>query len=180
MLELLATGAGPAAAEHEPRPGFLARLFTSQVGRARVRGEEDIARLGLTTTQHAEERYRAARAVPDLVGSTVLRGERFGREVEVTIDPDRYRTRLERVSVPKFHVRSEDGQLRASERSPAELHGALAGLARDRRWEGVEAKGGPEGITVFHRLSGGRSAGTQGYLDDLWLAESLAELLASP
>jgi hypothetical protein len=84
------------------------------------------------------------------------------------------------VAVPELHVRSEGGQLRASERSPAELHAALAGLSRDKRWEGVEVKGGPEGITVFHRLEGGRSAGTQGYLDDLWLAEALAALLAPP
>ena len=117
--------------------------------------------------------------VPDMVGPTILRGERRGRPVEITIEAERYRTRLQGVAVPELNVRSEDGQLRASERSPAELGAALDGLSRDSRWEGVEVKGGPDGITVFRRLSRG-GAETQGYLDDLWLAESIAGLLGAP
>jgi len=141
----------------------------------RERGEADLALLGLATVQHAEERSRAGSRVPDLVGPTIVKGERHGRTVELRIDPDRYRTKVA-VRVPEFHVRSERGHLRASERSPADVHGALEGLSRDARWEGVEVKGGPEGVTVLHRVEG-RSGGTQGYLDDLWLAERLAELL---
>lgn len=177
MVERLAldSGAVPPAAEG----GFFARLFMGSVGRARQRGEEDLARLGLATAQHAEERASVTSRIPDMVGPTILRGERFGRPVEIRIDADRYRTRIEGVAVPELHVRSEDGQLLASERSPVELGAALAGLSPDKRWEGVEVKGGPDGITALHRLSG-CGGETQGYLDDLWLAESIAGLFAAP
>ena len=167
------SGAAPPA-----KQGFFARLLMGQVGRARQRGEEDLARLGLATAQHAEERASATSRIPDMVGPTILRGERLGRPVEIRIDADRYRTRIGDVAVPELHVRSEDGQLLASERSPAELGAALAGLSRDKRWEGVEVKGGPDGITVFHRLPRGGPE-TQGYLDDLWLAEAVAALFAA-
>ena len=183
MLELLAVRGlePPTADESGGKEGFFSKLaglvFSSPISRARVRGEADLALLGLATVQSAEERYRAASDVPELVGPTVVKGERHGRAVELRIDPDRYRTRVD-AAVPEFHVRSERGQLKASERSPAEVHGALAGLTRDSRWEGVEVKGGPDGIAVFHRVEG-RSGGTQGYLDDLWLAERLADLLGS-
>jgi hypothetical protein len=175
MLELLAVRPGAAPARPE---GFFARLMKGPVAAARERGEADLGRLGLATAQHAEERIKSTSRIPEMVGPTVLRGERHGRAVEIRIDADRYRTRLD-AAVPEFHVRSEDGRLAASERSPEEPRAALAGLSRDERWKGVEAKGGPDGITVFHRL-GSRRRGSQGYLDDLWLAEGLADLLGGP
>ena len=67
----------------------------------------------------------------------------------------------------------------ASERSPAAVGAAIGGLSPDKRWRGAEVKGGAEGITVFHRFEGGRSS-EQGWLDDLWLAEDLADRLAQP
>ena len=142
------------------------------------RGEADFVRLGLATVRHAEERYNSTSRVPDMVGPTVVAGERHGRKVELRIDADRYRTKVD-AAVPELHVRSERGELRASEKSPRPVHDALAGLTRDGRWEGLEVKGGPDGITVFHALDN-RRGGTQGYLDDLWLAERLAELFGAP
>ena len=139
--------------------------------------EVDVRRLGLATTQRPAERTRAASRVPDYVGPTIVKGQRHGRSVEIRMDPDRYRVKLGGGPAPEFHVRSENGQLRASERSPAAVREALAGLSRHSRWEGAEAKGGPEGVTVFHKVAPGGWGGPAGayYLDDLWLAERLAE-----
>ena len=179
MLELLSVaGSAPAATEPRPKVGFFARILGGPVAAARRRGEADFARLGLRTERAAEQRTRAASRVPEMVGPTIVRGERHGRAVEIRIDSNRHRTKVA-AAVPELHVRSENGQLRASERSPKAVHDALAGLSPDRRWEGVEAKGGADGITVFHRI-GSRGGETQGYLDDLWLAESLADLLGQP
>jgi hypothetical protein len=86
----------------------------------------------------------------------------------------RYTTTLSG-SVADFHVRSEDGRLIGSERSPEAIRAAVAGLSPDERWHGVEVKGGAEGVTVFHRAKG--KAASQGlWFDDLWLAERLAEI----
>lgn len=182
MVELLAVE----PAEAPARVGLLERLgrllFMSAANRINERTEVDIRRLGLATTQRPEERTRAASRVPDFVGPTIVRGERHGREVEIRMDPERYRVKIGRGAVPEFHVRSENGALRASERSPAWVHEALAGLSRHSRWKGAEAKGGPDGVTVFHRVQPGGWGGPAGayYLDDLWLAERLAEAAPAP
>ena len=179
MLELLAVGGVPAAAPAAPeRGGFFARLFMGSVGRARESGEADFARLGLRTVRHAEQRASATSRVDEMVGPTVVEGERFGRAVSLRIDADRYRTKVE-APVAELHVRSEGGRLLASERSPAAVHEAVAGLSPDERWDGVELKGGADGVTVFRDLRrGGRTQ--QGYLDDLWLAEALAAIAPTP
>ena len=170
MVELLAL---EPAASAEPEPGgFLSRLFRGGLARAAAAGEADLGRLGLAYAQQAEQRASSTSRIPEMVGATVIRGERHGRSVELTLETGRDRTRVG-AAVPEFHVRSEDGRLLASERSPSEVHEALAGLSADRRWEGVEVKGGADGVTVFHHRKGSH-AGTQGYLDDLWLAEGLA------
>lgn len=180
MVDLLAV------AEPPPPPaesgGFLAKLGglvmrTATTG-AYERMNADFARLGLAVEQLPTQRDRAASRVDEYIGPTIAVGERQGRVVELRIDPDRYRIKLA-AAVPELHVRADGGQLKASERSPREVHDAIASLSPDERWEGVEAKGGEDGVTVFHRLSGGRSS-EQGYLDDLWLAEALAGLFARP
>jgi hypothetical protein len=177
MVELLAVAP---AAEPERR-GVLERLgrllFMSAANRINESMEVHIKRLGLATTQRPEERTRAASRVPDYVGPTIVKGERHGRSVEIRMDPERYRVRLGTGAVPEFHVRSENGELRASGRSPAWVHEALAGLLPHARWKGAEAKGGPDGVTVFHKVQPGGWGGPAGayYLDDLWLAERLAD-----
>lgn len=182
MVELLAI----APADEPVRRGLFDRLgrlvFMSAAGRINERTEADLRRLGLETVARPEERRRAGSDVPDFVGPTVVKGERDGRRVEIRMDPDRYRVKLGGAGVLEFHVWSEDGHLRASARSPAAVHEALAGLSAHSRWEGAEAKGGPEGVTVFHRVQPGGwgSPGGAYYLDDLWLAERLAEPAAAP
>jgi hypothetical protein len=179
MVELLAVAPPEEPVRHGPLARLGRLLFMSATDRISESQEVHIKRLGLATTQRPAERTRAASRVPDFVGPTIVKGERHGRSVEIRLDPERYRVRLGSGAVPEFHVRSEDGQLLASERSPAWVHEALAGLSPDRRWEGLEAKGGPDGVTVFHKVDRGGGWGRMGsayYLDDLWLAEQLADV----
>lgn len=172
MMALLAVAEAPPP----PQLGWFARVFMGPTGRARLRRESYFGELGLATTKHAEQRYSSTSHVDEMVGPTIVAGERHGRAVELRIDAKRYRTRVAG-GVPEFHVRSEGGRLLASERSPAPVHEALATLSADDRWDGVEVKGGGEGVTVYRHF--GRLGSTQsGYLDDLWLAEGLAERLA--
>lgn len=173
MMELLAVAEAPPP----PQLGWFSRVFMGPVGRARLRSESYFGRLGLATAKHAEQRYNPTSRVDYMVGPTIVRGKRHGREVEVRIDADRYRTKVAAAAVPEFHVRSDDGRLRASERSPALVHETVGALSQDSRWEGVEVKGGGDGITVFRHF-GRLGSSQQGYLDDLWLAEALAERLA--
>ena len=182
MVELLAL----APAEEQPRRGPLAVLgrlvFMSAADRLNERAEVDLKRLGLQTVQRPAERMRAASRVAEQVGPTIVKGERFGRSVEMRMDPERHRVTLGGTAAPAFHVRAENGQLRASERSPAAVQEALAGLTRHSRWKGAEAKGGPDGVKVFHKVQPGGWGPPGGayYLDDLWLAERLAEVTAAP
>ena len=177
MLELLAVD-GVSAPPAPARGGFFARLFMGSVGRARQSGEADFARLGLRTVRHAEQRASATSRIDDVVGPTIVEGERFGRAASVRIDAERCRTKVE-APVAELHVRSDDGRLLASERSAAAVREALRSLSADDRWNGAEAKGDAGGVTVFRHLDrGGRTQ--QGYLDDLWLAEGLATIAAAP
>jgi hypothetical protein len=181
MVDLLAVSdAPPPAAQDEG--GFLTKVlgvfFRTPTVRAYERMNADLARLGLRVEQLPTQRDRAGSRVDEYIGPTLAEGERHGRAVELRIDPDRYRTRLAG-AVPEFDVRSEDGKLLASRRSPAEVHAVVDSIAPDDRWKGVEVKGGPNGIAVFHRFKGGRPS-EQGYLDDLWLAETIAARLAQP
>ena len=108
-------------------------------------------------------------------GETVMKGERYGRKVEMEIGSNRYRIRLA-AAARNFHVRSEGGRLIASENSPEELKAAVASLSPDERWEGVEVESRPEGVFVTHRVKGMRRKQEGLYYLDLWLAEKLAEL----
>lgn len=191
MLDVLALespAAPAAAAEPEPTPeepepsGLLDRVFglfraISPTARAVAAGDDYLRPLGLQTT---ETPTRVNPGGPEghsyQQGATVVEGERHGRAVEIRLDAGRYRTRLSG-AVAEFHVRSEDGRLIASERSPESIRAAVESLRPDDRWKGVEVKGGADGVTVFHRAKG--KAASQGlWFDDLWLAESLADLAA--
>ena len=180
MVSLLAV----AAAVPEPRRGALAALgrlvFGSSAARLNERTEAELVRLGLATVERPAERLRAGSRVPEQVGPTVVRGTRHGRSVEIRMDPGRYRVTLGGFAAPEFHVRSENGLLRASARSPAVVREALEGLSQHARWKGAEAKGDGEGVKVFHEVAPGGWGGAAGayYLDDLWLAERLAEAVA--
>jgi hypothetical protein len=188
MLDVLALDSPPEPAEPEPAEpepaGFLDRAFgffqkISPTARAVAAGDDHLRPLGLQTT---EMPTRVNPGGPEghsyQEGATVVEGERHGRSVEIRLDAGRYRTRLSG-PVAEFHVRSEDGRLIASERSPEEVRSAVGSLAPDDRWKGVEVKGGDDGVTVFHRAKG--KAASQGlWFDDLWLAETLADLATRP
>jgi hypothetical protein len=183
MLEVLALESPPAPPPPEPDPptgGFVDRVFglfraLSPTARAVAAGDDHLRPLGLQTT---EMPTRVNPGGPEghsyQEGPTVVEGRRHGRSVEITLDAGRYRTRLSGV-VEEFHVRSEDGRLVASERSPEAVRSAIESLSPDERWKGVEAKGGSGGVTVFHRAKG-RAASQGLWFDDLWLAEALADL----
>jgi hypothetical protein len=187
MIEVLALDSPPPEPEPESDPGpsgFVDRVFglfakVSPTARAVAAGDDYLRPLGLQTT---ETPTRVNPGGPEghsyQEGATVVEGERYGRSIEIRLDAGRYRTRLSG-TFDEFHVRSEDGRLVASERSPEAIRSAVESLTPDDRWEGVEVKGGADGITVFHRARG--KAASQGlWFDDLWLAESLAALAATP
>lgn len=181
MIEVLALDAPPEPPPPPPQ-GLLTRVFRalSPMARAVAAGDDHLRPLGLHTT---ETPTRVNPGGPEghsyQEGATVVEGSRHGRSVEIRIDAGRYRTRLGG-AVAEFHVRSEDGRLAASERSPEAVRAAVASLSPDERWKGVEAKGGADGVTVLHRVKGSK-AGSQGlWFDDLWLAERLAEVAGTP
>jgi hypothetical protein len=187
MVGVLALDSPPPEPEPEPEPapsGFLDRAFelfrkVSPTARAVAAGDDYLRPLGLQTT---ETPTRVNPGGPEghsyQEGATVVEGERHGRSVEIRLDAGRYRTRLSG-SFEEFHVRSEDGRLVASERSPEAIRSGVESLTPDDRWKGVEVKGGGDGVTVFHRAKG--KAASQGlWFDDLWLAESLAGLAGRP
>jgi hypothetical protein len=188
MIELLALDSAPAESPPEAAPtppsGFLDRVFglfraISPTARAVAAGDDYLRPLGLQTT---ETPTRVNPGGPEghsyQEGATVVAGERHGRSVEIRLDAGRYRTRLSG-AFDEFHVRSEDGRLVASERSPEPVRSAVESLTPDDRWKGVEVKGGADGLIVFHRAKG-RAASQGLWFDDLWLAESLAELAGRP
>ncbi len=187
MLEVLTLDSPPPPPEPEPEPapsGFVDRVFelfrkVSPSARAVAAGDDHLRPLGLQTT---ELPTRVNPGGPEghsyQEGATVVEGERHGRSVEIRLDAGRYRTRLGG-AVEEFHVRSEDGRLIASERSPGAIRAAVESLTPDDRWKGVEVKGDDDGVTVFHRAKG-RAASQGLWFDDLWLAERLAELTARP
>jgi hypothetical protein len=186
MLDVLALDSPPAP-EPEPEPapsGFLDRVFglfraVSPAARAVAAGDDQLRPLGLRTT---ESPTRVNPGGPEghsyQEGATVVEGERHGRSVEIRLDAGRYRTRLSG-AVAEFHVRSEDGRLIASARSPESVRAALESLTPDDRWKGVEVEGDTDGVTVFHHAKG-RAASQGLWFDDLWLAESLADRAARP
>ena len=188
MLAALALPGAAAPAPDASAParsgGFLDRVAgffrsASPTSRAVAAGDDYLRPLGLQTFDTPQ------RVNPGGVeghsyseGNTTMEGERHGRKVRMELDAGRYTTKLSG-PVAEFHVRSEDGRLVASERSPEAIRTAVASLSPDERWKGVEAKGGAGGVTVFHRAKG--KAASQGlWFDDLWLAEALADLAARP
>ncbi|HEX8742318.1 MAG TPA: hypothetical protein VF712_04215 [Thermoleophilaceae bacterium] len=176
LAELMAVRPPEAPPKRGPLAVLGRLLFMSAANRIDEAAQVQVRRLGLETTDVPSERSRAGSDVPELIGPTVIEGERHGRSVEVRIDPQRARVKLGG-AVAEFHVRSEDGRLVASERSPAAVHEALAGLSPDERWKELEAKGGPEGVAVFQKpRSWGWGSGSTHWMNQLWLAERLAEV----
>jgi hypothetical protein len=74
--------------------------------------------------------------------------------------------------VQPFEVEAKGERLRAAPGAPAAVAAVLAPLRASSYWKGVEATGGPGGVTV--ERDGAVAAGEH-WMRDLWLAERLAE-----
>ena len=104
-----------------------------------------------------------------LVGPTVLRGTRHGREVEITIQGGRSETHVA-CAAPAFRLKGSRQRVVADGDVPTEVALVLEGLHASPRWTGMKLEAGPDGIVV-----GRRAANEQRWLYDLWLAERLAD-----
>ena len=70
--------------------------------------------------------------------------------------------------MPEFVVQSNDGKLVPDKGAPEAVARALKSLRKAKRWRGIVAYAGPEGIGIQRQ-----SRGTNMWLYDLWLAEYL-------
>jgi hypothetical protein len=105
-----------------------------------------------------------------LVGPTVLRGERHGRAVEITLAGSRGETHVAAPSAP-FRLKGHRQRVRADGEVPAAVQQLIDRLGASPRWTGMKLESGPDGIVV-----GRRSSGEREWLYDLWLVERLAAL----
>ena len=105
-----------------------------------------------------------------LVGPTVLRGQRHGRAVEITLAGSRSETHVVGGSAP-FKLKGHRQRVRADGEVPPAVQRLIDGLGASPRWTGMNLEAGPGGIVVGRRSSGDRE-----WLYDLWLAERLASL----
>jgi hypothetical protein len=81
-------------------------------------------------------------------------------------------------SVARFRVRDDNGQLVAEPGAPSKVDELLAGLATaPQTWRQLEVEGGPDEIVARRPVI--MRGNSQGYVYDLWLAERLADRLAS-
>lgn len=103
--------------------------------------------------------------IPD--GPAVVEGERYGRLVHIETIGKHSLTVLQ-ATLPEFEVRSNDGKLVPDEGAPEAVVKALKSLRKAKRWRGISARAGAEGIAVQRE-----SKGTNMWLYDLWLAEYL-------
>jgi hypothetical protein len=102
-------------------------------------------------------------------GATVFGGTRCGRPVHIETIGKRSYT-LVQAETPPFEVHSQEGKLVAGKDAPRAVIEALKGLRKAKRWRGVKATGGPEGIGIERE-----SPGQNMWLYDLWLIERLLE-----
>jgi hypothetical protein len=102
-------------------------------------------------------------------GATVFGGTRRGRQVHVETIGKRSYTWVQAGTLP-FEIHSQAGKLVADEEAPEAVTEALKGLRKAKRWRGVKATGGPEGIGIERE-----SPGQNMWLYDLWLIERLLE-----
>jgi hypothetical protein len=103
-----------------------------------------------------------------LVGATVLSGERHGRAVEVTIDGSKTTTRV-MAPGPAFALEGHRQRVRAEGEVPSGVQRVLDELGASPRWTSMKLEAGGEGIVATRRSGDG-----QAWLYDLWLAERIA------
>ncbi len=107
-------------------------------------------------------------------GPTVMEGNRHGRSVRIELDAGDYTTTLSG-KTSAFKVSSDGGRLVAGERAPRAVREALEPLSADARWKSVEVSGGANGVVVERHVRATSAPTQQLWMDDLWLAERLAD-----
>jgi hypothetical protein len=134
-------------------------------------GDRRLAPLGLRGAERPDiafvPRVGGAGMESKLVGPTVLRGERHGREVTVTIAGGRTETHVAAPIAP-VRLKGYRQRVRVDGADPA-VEALVAGIPASARWTGMRLEAGQDGITVR------RSGTSEAWLFDLWLAERLAE-----
>ncbi len=133
--------------------------------------------LGLRVTETPKvgvrPRYGGSGMQSAAYGPTVMSGTRHGRKVRIELEGSEYETTVSG-RTPSFSVAGADGRLATKGDAPAAVKESLEPLSADPRWREVEVEGGADGIAVRRRLRG--SASTEAlWMDDLWLAERLAD-----
>ena len=102
-----------------------------------------------------------------LVGPTVMTGKRHGRSIEVRQEQGESEVTVH-AAVPEFDAKVKGGGFAAAD-GASNAAAVLRGLPSSERWNGVEVRGGPEGIVVARKGDPGA------WLCDLWLAERLVD-----
>lgn len=108
-----------------------------------------------------------------LVGATTLSGFRHGRPVEVRMTGRGSTVRVG-AQCPAFRGSSHEGRLRLDEPDARGRAAAALTEATADRWRRVTFTGGPDGIVVERRTSQTEALEAR-WLEDLWLAERLAD-----
>ena len=97
----------------------------------------------------------------------ILEGQRHGRTVRIRVQGRHCVTQVSG-AMPTFEVQTKEGKFLLTEGLPQDVHTAMKGLRKAKRWNGVKLAGGSEGVTVERD-----ARGLNLWLYDLWLAERL-------
>lgn len=131
-----------------------------------------------TPTMGVRPRWGGSGLQTDVQGPSVMAGHRHGRAVRIELDARSFETRVAQ-RAPSFKISGKDGRLAAAGDAPAAVRDALAALEPAARWRGVKVEAGDDGIVVKRRGSV-RASEERRWMDDLWLAERLADAVAVP
>jgi hypothetical protein len=146
--------------------GSLAPMYASS--------EPTMTPLGLTLTEaprlETSPRIGGRGSQKEIVGAATYEGTRHDRAVMLRLAASTKTTIAG--SYPSFAVKSRDGRLNATG-APPSVAAVIAPLATSELWKGVTVKGGEKGIVVT------RKNNRASWMCDLWLAERLADAVAS-
>jgi hypothetical protein len=139
---------------------MLDALGLAQVERPQIGIQPRIARPGLQKRVSGEIEYA---------------GTRHGRQVTVQIPAEGGTTTTTLSgSFEKLHAAVKGERLVARPGAPTAVNAVLDPLRPSSYWKGVAVTAGPDGLVVERKRDGG-----QHWMRDLWLAERLADALAS-
>jgi hypothetical protein len=138
-------------------------------------GEHLTSELGLEMDDWAD-------GTNDPMGGQRMFGVRDGRQVEIRMGHTTRGLNVRivqvtwvRAATPECALKADDGALVADHDGLAEL---VCGVERSRAWDGIELRGGPEGIVARRpTTTRGQNAG---WAYDLWLCERVARALGTP